>query len=156
MLLYRVLCAFLLAWAVGWSLGQEQAAALLETVPEMAVLGPVAGAFVGFISLSKRQGWGAVVGFANGIWAGALSILIAGTLYMLMALTQGAREGLVTSFDRFMIVFGDALEPLIEQAASLPLLIVSLGATAIVGVATEFLHWLLVRFRRKGQRTTAT
>ena len=152
MLLYRILCALLLAWAASWSLARPEAGALMTELPEMAALGPASAAFVGFASLSARQGWGVVVAFANGIWAGALSIGIAGTLYMLMTLTQAARDGLISSFDRFMILFSDTVEPLIEQLANLPLLIVSLGATAIVGVVTEFLHWLLVRFRRK-QRT---
>ena len=93
MLLYRVLCAFLLAWAVGWSLGQEQAAALLETVPEMAVLGPVAGAFVGFISLSKRQGWGAVVG--TGLFLGWAATFY--TLYFLVAAFAVALMGLLSA-----------------------------------------------------------
>src|SRR5690606_17988048 len=128
MLLYRLLCALLLAWAAGWSLARPEAAALVMELPEMSALGPASAAFVGFVSLSARQGWGIVVAFANGIWAGALSIGIAGTLYMLIALTQAVRDGLISSFDRFVLVFSDNVEPLIEQLANLPLLIVSLGA----------------------------
>lgn len=155
MLLYRILCAVLLAWAMNWSLGRPEAAALLEELPEMAALGPVAGAFVGFASLSVRQGWGVVIGFANGVWAGALAIAFSGTVYTFLKLAQAVRQGAIGSFDRFMVIFGDAVEPLLEQVANLPLLIVSLGAAAIVGVVTEFLHWLLVRFRRKRQRTSS-
>ena len=155
MFLYRVLCACLLAWAVSWSLARPEAAELIKAVPEMAAIGPVAGAFVGFASLSLRQGWGIVVGFANGVWAGALSIAVSGALYMLAKMTQAARDGLIISFDRFMLVFSDNVEPLVEQLANLPLVIVSLGAAAIVGVVTEGLHWLLVRFRRRRQRTNS-
>lgn len=153
MLFYRILCAVLLAWAVNWSLARSEAALLIGAVPEMVALGPIAGAFVGFASLSVRQGWGVVVGFANGVWAGVLSIAVSGALYILARMAQAARDGLITSFDRVMLVFSEALEPLIEQLPNLPLLIVSLGATAIVGVLTELLHWLMVRFRRRRQRT---
>jgi hypothetical protein len=156
MLLYRVLCMVLLAWAMNWALARPEAEALVRELPEMQALGPLAAAFVGFASLSARQGWGVVVAIANGVWAGALSILVAGTLYMLFMLTQAARDGLITDFDRFVAIFSDTVEPLIEQAASLPLLIVSLGAAAIIGVISEFLHWLLVRFRGKAQRGKAT
>lgn len=156
MILYRILCAVLLAWAVNWSMAHPEASGLLKEVPEMAALGPVAGAFVGFFSLSARQGWGVVVACANGVWAGVLSIVLSGTLYMIIKLTQAVREGLINGFERFLTVFGDAVEPLIEQLAHVPLLIVSLGAAAIVGVVTEFLHWLLVKFRRKRQRSGST
>lgn len=156
MVLYRILCAVLLALAVTWSLARPEASELLKEVPEMAALGPVAGALVGFFSLSVRQGWGAVVGFANGIWAGVLAIALSGTLYMVIELTQAVREGLIDGFERFLTVFSDTVEPLIEQLAHVPLLIVSFGAAAIVGVATEFLHWLLVKFRRKRRRSGST
>ncbi len=155
MLLYRILCALLLAWAVNWSLARPEAADLLRTVPEMALLGPFSGAFVGFFSLSARQGWGVVVAFANGVWAGVLAIALSGTLYMVIELTQALREGVIISFDRLVNVFGDAVEPLIEQLAHAPLLIVSLGAAAIIGLVTEFLHWLLVKFRRRRQRSSS-
>ena len=155
MLLYRILCAVLLAWSVNWSLVRPEAADLLRAVPEMAFLGPFAGAFVGFFSLSARQGWGVIVALANGVWAGVLSIALSGTAYMVIQLTQAVREGIITSFDKLVNVFSDAVEPLIEQLAHAPLLIVSLAAAAIVGLVTEFLHWLLVRFRRKRQRSSS-
>lgn len=156
MLLYRILCGFLMAWALSWALGQQQAAILLQEVPQMAVLGPVAAAFVGFSSLAMRQGWGAVVAFANGVWAGALTIAVAGGLYTLIGLVEAVRDGMITSFDKLMRVFSDTVEPLIDQLANLPLVISTLGAAAIAGVATEFLHWLLVRFRRKRQRASSS
>lgn len=154
MFFYRILCGLLLAWAVNWSLARPEASELLRDVPEMAVLGPVAGAFVGFASLSTRQGWGIVVAFANGIWAGMLAIAFSGALYTMIRMTEAVRDGMINSFDRFMLIFSDTVEPLTEQLPNLPLLIVTLGATAIVGVLTEFLHWLLVRFRRKRQRAS--
>ena len=75
---------------------------------------------------------------------------------MVIKLTQAVREGLIDGFERFLTVFSDSVEPLIEQFAHVPLLLVSLGAAAIVGIATEFLHWLLVKFRRKRQRSGST
>lgn len=155
MLVYRILCAVLMAWAVNWSLSRPEAATLMRELPEMLALAPIAAAFIGFFSLSLRQGWGFVVGFANGVWAGVLAIALSGTVYMVIKLTQAARQGLIISFDRFMLVFGDTVEPLLDQLVNLPLLIVSLGAAAIVGVATEMLHWLLVKFRRRRQRANS-
>lgn len=155
MLLYRTLCGILLAWAANWALGRPEAAELMRELPQMAALGPLSAGFIGFVSLSSRQGWGVVVAFANGVWAGAMSIGLSGTLYIIIALVQAARSGVITSFERLTVVFGDALNPLIDQVANLPLLIVSLGASALVGVVAEFLHWLLVRFRSKRQRTSS-
>lgn len=152
MILFRILCGILLAWAANWALHRPEAHELLIDVPEMEVLGPIAAVAVGAFSLAVRQGWGAIVGFANGVWAGVLSIALSGTLYTLIKIVQAMRTGLIHDFDNFLNVFGDTVEPLIGHIVNPPLVIVSLGAAAIIGVVTEMLHWLLVRFRRKRHR----
>lgn len=154
MILYRILCAFLMAWAVNWALSRPEAFELVTELPELAALGPISAALVGYFSLSARQGWGVVVAVANGIWAGALSIILSGAIFMLIQTVKMIRANMISSFDSFVRVFIDNLEPLVELGLNLPLLTVSLGAAAVVGVATEFLHWLLVRLRRKKARPT--
>ncbi|MEO1491256.1 MAG: hypothetical protein AAFV19_03790 [Pseudomonadota bacterium] len=157
MLIFRITCAILVAWATNWALSRPEAGILLQTVPEMGTLGPLAGAVVGYFNLSIRQGWGFVVAFANGIWAGVLAIFLAGVFYMTISLFQGIQTNLVQNFDDFVRYFGELVEPLIQQMINPPLLIVSLGATAVVGVVSEVIHWLLVRVRqRKEARSGAS
>ncbi len=156
MLIFRILCALLVAWAVNWALSRPEATDMLAEVPEMKTFGPIAGAAVGYFNLAIRQGWGFIVAFANGIWAGVLAILLSGVFYVVIVLTQAVRTNVVRDFDQFLNAFGETVEPLIEQLTNVPLLTVSLGSTAIIGVVTEFVHWLLVRVRqRKGQRSSA-
>ena len=149
MLVYRILCALLMAWAVNWALSRPESEAMLSVLPEMHTLGPISGAIVGYFNLSVRQGWGFIVAFANGIWAGVLSVILTGVLYVFVQLIQAAREKLLRDFDTFMVQFSEIVGPLLDEVVNVPLLIVSLGATAIVGVVTEVIHWLLVRFRAK-------
>jgi hypothetical protein len=157
MLIFRIMCAILVAWAANWALSRPEADALNQTVPEMQYLGPLAGAAVGFFNLAIRQGWGFVVAFANGIWAGVLAIFVAGVFYMTIALFQGFQTDLIRDFDGFVRYFGELVDPLIQQLINPPLLIVSFGATAVVGVVSELIHWLLVRVRqRKESRSGAS
>lgn len=154
MLVFRILCAVLMAWAANWSLSRPEAVAMLETLPEMRLLGPIAAAVVGFFNLAVRQGWGFIVAFANGIWAGVLAILLSGVMSTIIAYIQSVRVKGLQSFENFMFLFGESVQPMIDQLANVPLLIVSLGASAIVGVATEVIHWVLVRMRtKKGARS---
>ena len=148
MLVYRLICAFLLAWAINWRLSLSEAETLISVLPEMETLAPIAAAIVGYFNLAVRQGWGMIVAFANGIWAGVLAIVGAGALYMLLRIIIGIRENEIREFDHFLNVFSSAFEPLVDQLANLPLLITSLGTTAVVGVVTEIIHWLLVRVRQ--------
>lgn len=148
MILFRILCAVLLAWAVNWSLARPEAQELVRSVPELTVLAPLAAAMVGYFNLAIRQGWGVIVAFANGVWAGVLAIFLTGTIHMSIILVQNLRGGIIQSFNDFLTVFGETVEPLVAQLGNLQLLIVSLGATSVVGVVTEVLHWLLVRFRQ--------
>ncbi|MFK7942939.1 MAG: hypothetical protein AB8B85_08530 [Paracoccaceae bacterium] len=148
MILFRILCAILLAWAVNWSLSRPEAQDLLRAVPELGVLAPLAAAMVGYFNLSVRQGWGVIVAFANGVWAGVLAIFLTGSIHILIVVVQNLRGGIIRSFNDFLTVFGEVAQPMVDQLGNLQLLIVSLGATSVVGVVTEVLHWLLVRFRQ--------
>ena len=68
MLIFRLLCAILVAWAINLILARPEAATLIAEVPEMTYIGPFAGAVVGFFNLAKRQGWGLIVSVVNGMW----------------------------------------------------------------------------------------
>ncbi|MEM9060179.1 MAG: hypothetical protein AAGD13_06915 [Pseudomonadota bacterium] len=155
MIIFRIVCAVLMAWAINWSLARPEAEPLLKTLPEMEVLGPFAGALIGFVNLSVRQGWGFIVAFANGVWAGVLSILLSGVLYVVVQIVQAIRTNVVRTFDNFLTHFGSVVDPLLGEILNIPLLTVSLGAVALVGVITEVIHWVLVRMRQRkgGQRT---
>ncbi|MEO1472285.1 MAG: hypothetical protein AAFV86_24930, partial [Pseudomonadota bacterium] len=85
MLTFRVICAVLMAWAVNWVMSRPEAVPLISELPIMATIGPIAAAGVGFVNLASRQGWGVVVAVANGVWAGLLSIVVSGVLYMIWA-----------------------------------------------------------------------
>ncbi|MEM1160706.1 MAG: hypothetical protein AAGJ28_07215, partial [Pseudomonadota bacterium] len=133
MLVFRIVCAILMAWAVNWALSRPEGEQILSVLPEMRTLGPIAAAAVGYFNLAVRQGWGFIVAFANGIWAGVLSVILSGVLYVIVALIQRARSNQLRDFDSFMLQFGEIVGPLIDQVVYVPLLIVSFGATAIVG-----------------------
>lgn len=149
MLIYRILCAILMAWGANWSLSREEAETLLKVLPEMATLGPIAAAFVGYFNLAVRQGWGFIVSFANGIWAGFLSILFSGVLFITARMAQGIQTETVRSFENFQAVFSSTMQPLLDEVLNVPLLTVSLGAAALIGVITEVIHWVLVRMRQR-------
>ena len=156
MLTFRFVCAILMAWAVNWALSRDEAAQLLQEIPDAEVLGPIAGATIGYFNLAVRQGWGFIVAFANGIWAGFLSILLSGVFIVVLTVIESVRTNAIRDFETFMVAFGEIVQPLLDEVANVPLLVVSLGATAIVGVVTEVIHWLLVKLRAKKTQRTAT
>lgn len=147
MLLFRFICAILLAWAVNVALARPEAVLLLQEAPDFAVMGPIAAAFVGFVNLAKRQGWGVIVAVANGIWSGILTIFVAVFLYV-FAVPVLRNWLFIDHFDDFMRIVSQSLEPLLVQLANAELLIAIMAATAIVGVVTEIVHWSLVRLVR--------
>ena len=149
MLVYRILCAILMALAVTWALARPEAEIMVTTIPEVGPIGLIAGAIVGYFNLAVRQGWGFIVAFANGIWAGVLAVVLSGVICVIFGLVQGLFQGLVQDLDTFVRLFGDTARPLFGEITNVPLLIVSLGATAIVGVVTEIVHWMLVRVRAR-------
>jgi len=147
MLLFRVICAVLMAWAVNWVLSHPEARPVLEALPVMSVISPIAGALVGFFNLATRQGWGFIVAVANGVWAGLLSILVAGTVYGLVVAFQTWR-GPSSSYESFVRNMEAEMTPLFDLVINFPLLTLTITTTAVLGVVTELLHWTLVRFRK--------
>ncbi|MBK0398860.1 hypothetical protein H0I76_06645 [Limibaculum sp. M0105] len=113
----------------------------------MAVISPIAGALVGFFNLATRQGWGFIVAVANGVWAGLLSILVAGTVYGLVVAFQTWR-GPSSSYESFVRNMESEITPLFDLVINFPLLTLTITTTAVLGVVTELLHWTLVRFRK--------
>jgi hypothetical protein len=148
MLLFRIICAILMAWAVNWVMSRPEADALLAELPSMGTIGPLAAAIVGFINLATRQGWGVVVAVANGVWAGLLSIVLSGVLYMGWVLSGALMDGVVKDFAGFMRVTSAEVEPLFESVVDVPLVILTITATSVLGVFSELLHWTLVRMRK--------
>lgn len=149
MLIYRFLCACVLAWAVALVLLRPEAAPLLRSMPEMSMLGPIAAAYVGGFTLAVRQGWGVIVALANGIWAGLLSIAVAGVLYIAVDLARAIAAGEISGLGRFFELFGETVDLLLANVGRPQLLMLSLAATAGAGVLTELIHWLMVRVRSR-------
>lgn len=153
MLAFRIVCAGAVAWAVTWVVSQPQATGLLHAMPDMTLLAPVAGAYVGAFNLAVRQGWGVVVALANGVWAGILWIVASGVLYASVAMARGIASGDLGGVGGFFDLFGDTVELLLGAFSDASLLTLSLGATAAAGVLTELVHWLMVRVRSRWQRS---
>lgn len=148
MLVFRGICAVVVAWAVNWVLGQPVAATLLEKVPEMAYVAPIAGALVGFVALAKRQGWGIIVALANGVWTMLLIVGVAWILHLTLKLGDHIMHGLIANFENFLRILGYEAEPLAEGWVDPRLAGMLLAATVVASVFTEGLHWVLVRLRR--------
>ncbi len=148
MLLFRVLCAIFVAWAVNWAMGRPEAAAMQQDVPEFVAIAPFVGALVGFVNLAKRQGWGGIVAVANGIWVGVLTMLL--TMLIVAGLAAFGTPG-IGDFDFGFILglFSESIVEVVDRLANLPLAIVTLGACSVVGLVTEIIHWALVRLRRR-------
>lgn len=148
MLTFRIMCAVLMAWAVNWVMSRPEAVPLLSELPLMATLGPVAAAAVGFVNLASRQGWGVVVAVANGVWAGLLSIVVSGVLFMVVVVGEQVLSGAIDDFEAFLRVSSTEVEPLFETVVNVPLIILTVTATSVLGILTELLHWVMVRLRR--------
>lgn len=147
MLVFRLICAVLMAWAINWVLSNPEARPVLEQLPVMAIISPIAGALVGFFNLATRQGWGLIVAVANGVWAGLLSIIVAGTVYALVVAIQ-IWNGPSDDYESFVRNMESEITPLFDLVINFPLLTLTITTTAVLGVVTELLHWLLVRFRK--------
>ena len=148
MLVFRVICAVMVAWAINLVLARPEAALLVEEIPQMIVIGPIAGAVVGFFNLAKRQGWGLIVSVANGMWTGVMAIGLAGFIYLSMRMFNVVWHNLIKDFEAFLRVLGSEAEPLIVVSTDFRLIGITVGATAVTGVISEILHWTLVRLRR--------
>lgn len=146
-ILFRILCALFVAWAMNWAFSRPEAAALLEELPEAAIVAPIAGALVGFVNLAKRQGWGVIVAVANGIWAGILAVIMTGIILLTLSVLDTSRIG-DTDFDFVAAKMAETVAIIVDRAATPGLLVLCIGAGAVVGVITELVHWALVRLRR--------
>jgi hypothetical protein len=152
MLVFRFLCAGVLVWSVAWVLSRPEAAPMLRDVPQMGALGPITAAYIGGFTLAVRQGWGFIVALANGVWAGVLTIVGSGVLYMAVELARTIAAGEVSGIGGFFDRFGETLDLLLAQLGDAPLLMLTLAATACAGLLTEIVHWLMVRVRGRRQR----
>ena len=148
MLIFRLFCAIMVAWAMNWVLAQQAAEALVAEIPQMTVIGPIAGAVVGFFNLAKRQGWGLIVSVANGMWTGLMTIGLAGFVYLSLRMFNIVWHNLVKDFEAFMRVLGSESEPLIVVSTDFRLIGLTVAVTALTGLISELLHWCLVRIRR--------
>jgi hypothetical protein len=153
MLVFRILCSGVLAWAVGWAVTRPEAAGMLRHMPEMIALAPIAGAYVGGVSLAVRQGWGFIVALANGVWAGVLAVVASGVLYLAVETARAVAAGEVAGFGGFFLVFSGTVDLLLGQLGDPQLLTLLLAATACAGLLTEAVHWLMVRARQHRQRS---
>ncbi len=148
MLVFRVICAVMVAWAINLVLARPEAVVLVTEVPQMIYIGPIAGAVVGFFNLAKRQGWGLIVSVANGMWTGVMTIGLAGFMYLTMRMFNVIWHNLIKDFEAFLRVLGSEAEPLIVVSTDFRLIGITVGATAVTGIISEILHWTLVRLRR--------
>ncbi|MCH8952434.1 MAG: hypothetical protein IID49_09960 [Proteobacteria bacterium] len=147
MLLFRLICAVMVAWAINLVLARPEAVVLVTEVPQMIYIGPIAGFVVGFFNLAKRQGWGLIVSVANGIWTGVMTIVLAGVMFLAMRMFKMIVYQ-IRDFDAFMRILASEAEPLIEVSTNLRLIAITLGAVAVTGMISEILHWTMVRLRR--------
>jgi hypothetical protein len=148
MLIFRIICAVLVAWAINLILARPEAATLITDVPQMIYIGPLAGAVVGFYNLAKRQGWGLIVAVANGLWTGVMAIVLSGLMYLTMRMFNTVFSNMIKDFESFLRVLGSEAEPLIERSTDFRLIALTIGVTAVIGVISEILHWTMVRMRR--------
>ena len=150
MLIFRFFCAVLVAWAANWVLGQPVAAGLLEEVPEMSVVAPIAGALVGFFILAKRQGNGFLIGTLNGAWIGFVVIALSAFLFLTYQMFNAIKHGLIRDFENFLRVFGIEAKPLVEVSTDLRLIGMIVATTAVAGLVSEILR-ICLRWARKAR-----
>ncbi len=148
MLIFRIICAVLVAWAINLVLARPEAAVLITEVPQMIYIGPIAGAVVGFFNLAKRQGWGLIVSVVNGMWTGVMAIALSGFIYLAMRMFNVVWHNIIKDFEAFMRVLGSEAVPLIEISTDFRLIGITIGAVTVTGIVSEILHWTLVRLRR--------
>ena len=148
MLVFRIICAVMVAWAINLVLARPEAAVLVAEVPQMVYIGPIAGAVVGFFNLAKRQGWGLIVSVANGMWTGVMTIALAGFIYLAMRMFNVVWHNIIKDFEAFMRVLGSEAQPLVELTTDYRLIGITVGAVTVTGILSEILHWVMVRLRR--------
>ena len=147
MLLFRIICAFFLAWGMNWATLRPEAALLREEFGEFVLIAPFVGAFAGFTNLARRQGWGGVVAVANGVWTGVYCLGLSLVVYVFIKLLQVPQAGGIDT-ELLLRQMGDYAADLLDALANPALIAVVLSATIIVSLITEIIHWALVRIRR--------
>lgn len=145
---FRLVCVVLAAWAMSWAVARPEAALVLEEVPEMRFIGPIAGAVVGLIMLPKRAAFGVVASTLNGVWAGAIAIVLSGFIFLTMKVLDAVHHNLIKDFNAFMRIVGQEADPLIEFGINLRLIAVTVGATAVAGLVAALVRMLLIRLRK--------
>ncbi len=148
MLIFRVICAVMVAWAINLVLARPEAAVLVAEVPDMIIIGPIAGAVVGFFNLAKRQGWGLIVSVANGMWTGVMAIALSGFIYLALRMFNVVWHNLIKDFEAFLRVLGSEAVPLVEISTDIRLIAITVGAVTVTGIISEILHGIMVRLRR--------
>ncbi len=148
MLVFRIICAVMVAWAINLVLARPEAAVLVAEVPQMVYIGPAAGAVVGFFNLAKRQGWGLIVSVANGMWTGVMTIGLAGIIFLAMRMLNVVMSNMVKDFEAFVRVLGSEADPLVKISTDLRLIGITVAAVTVTGIISEILHWVMVRLRR--------
>lgn len=148
MILYRLMCAILLAWAVNVSLGRPQAEVFITEVDKMLTIMPISAGLVGYFYLGKRQGKGLVIGLANGAWSGILTTMVAVFMYLTVRMWSNLMHGLIEDFEEFMRILGLEMKPLVETMPNIPMLAVIAGISILAGGATEVLHWCFAYLKR--------
>jgi hypothetical protein len=155
MIIFRILCAVLIAWSINWSLGRPPAAELLVEVPEMAWIGPIGGALAGLVILSRRQGHGVLIGIANGAYSGLFAVILSAVMFLTMRMTNTIWHNLLKNFEDFLRVLDQEADPLMANANNWPLIGFTLGACAVSGLVSEGLKWSFVWIRRMRQDDSA-
>jgi hypothetical protein len=148
MVFLRLICGFLVAWAVNWVLAHSMAAALVEELPEMFYIGPAAGAVVGFFVVLGRRGSGLFIATLNGAWAGLLTIALSGVVYLAYKSFDAIIHNLLKNFEAYIRLIGQELKPFVEVGMDPKLIGITLGATAVVGFLSEVMYWARLRIRR--------
>jgi len=148
MLVFRIVCAIMVAWAINLVLARPEAAVLIGEIPEMLVIGPIAGAMVGFFNLTRHQGWGLIVLVVNGIWTGVMVIALSSFIYLSIQMFGVVWHNIIKDFEAFLRVLGSESVPLIETLTNFRLIGLIVGATAVTGIISGILNWTMVRLRR--------
>jgi hypothetical protein len=148
MIVFRLICVILVSWAINLVLSRPEAAVLIEEVPEMAIIGPLAGAVVGLMYLPKRRGGGVIVMTVSGAVSGGLTIALASFVYLTIQMSSSVMHGLVRDFENFLRITSTEAKPLIEALPNLRLMGMLVGATAVAGFVSEVIYWFIERIRR--------
>ena len=88
------------------------------------------------------------VGIANGAYAGLFAIFLSAAMFLTIRMVDHLSHGLVQDFKDFMRIFWMEAGPLLQEANNWPLVGYTLGACAVVGLASEGLKWSFVWARR--------